>query len=336
MAYRIIPIFVSHEGCPHACVFCNQKKIASSHHVTAEDVKSILKNAFDKTDCTGAEVAFYGGSFTAIPPQRQTALLESVSDYIKTGQIASVRISTRPDCIDEETLQRLKQYRVKTIELGVQSMCDDVLDLSNRGHTALDVEKATVLIRKNEFVLGLQVMTGLPGDTWEKTVYTAEKTVQLRPDFVRIYPVAVIADTMLCEMWRQGTYTPLTVEQAADRAGEMFRIFLDAGIDVIRIGLNPTEDLSSGGVLAGGYHPALGEMARSRVYRQRAAAVLSSRDFGGQDAILYVGPGDTSLMVGVKRENINYLNRTLQETCRFRRLLVRTDPMLARYEVRCE
>ncbi len=335
MAYRIIPIFVPHEGCPHNCVFCNQRKIAQDTSVSAADVENTLSVAFENSDCVGAEIAFYGGSFTAIDVERQEELLSAAAPYIEKGLSSGIRISTRPDCIDETCLKRLKRFGVHTIELGAQSMCDDVLLKAGRGHTAKDVCDASKLIKAHGFHLGLQVMTGLPSDTLDKTIETAEETAALSPDFVRIYPVVVVTDTPLYDMWKAGQYTPLTVSEAADRAGAMLEIFLNAHIDVIRIGLNPNEELSGGGAVAGGYHPALGEMARSRVYRQKAEELLSPAKFNGGEAVLTVGKGCTSLMTGIKRENITYLIKTYGDRCGFSRITIREDDALARYEVKC-
>ncbi len=302
--------------------------------MTPDDVEKTLAAAFENTDCIGAEIAFYGGSFTAIEEDRQNALLATAAPYIEKGLCSGIRISTRPDCIDESSLSRLSKYGVHTIELGAQSMCDDVLLKAGRGHTQKDVCNASRLIKSYGFKLGLQVMTGLPGDTLAKTIETAEKTVALSPDFVRIYPVVVVTDTPLYDMWKSGAYTPLTVSEAADRAGIMLEIFLNADIDVIRIGLNPNEELSGGGAVAGGYHPALGEMARSRLYRQRAEKILAPLRFNGGEATLTVGKGCTSLMTGIKRENITYLTNLYSAQCGFSRITVRESESLKRYEVK--
>ncbi len=335
MAYRIIPIFVPHEGCTHNCVFCNQRKIAQDTSVTPLDVSNILRTAFESSDCAGAEIAFYGGSFTAIDETRQNELLRATAPYIENGKCKGIRISTRPDCIDKDCLERLSRFGVHTIELGAQSMCDEVLTASNRGHTENDVLTACAMIKSHGFRLGLQVMTGLPLDTLERTMETAVKTAAIRPNFVRIYPVVVVTNTPLYDLWKAGKYTPLTVSEAADRAGNMLEVFLKENIDVIRIGLNPNEELSGGGAVAGGYHPALGEMARSRVYRKKAIQCLMSRNFNGGDAILTVGKGCTSLMTGIKRENIVYLIDTYSKTCNFTNIIIRESDFLKRYEVEC-
>ena len=336
MAYRIIPLFIPHEGCPHACVFCNQKKIAAERSVSPETVRNYLSEALKKPNCTGAELAFYGGSFTAIPVERQKMLLQAAEPFLHDGSISRIRVSTRPDCIDDATIHRLMQFGVKTIELGVQSMCDDVLKLAKRGHTVSDVLKACTCIRKYDIQLGLQVMVGLPGDTREKSKLTAQFIAELQPDFVRIYPVAVIADTQLYTLWKSGEYQALTVEDAVERSADMLEVFIASEIEVIRIGLNPTEELSGGAVVAGGYHPALGEMVRARIYRRRAEALLRGRNFGGRLVFLTVGTGCMSMMAGNKKENINYLTQRYQEQCQFSKLKLRESDRISKYVVTCQ
>jgi histone acetyltransferase (RNA polymerase elongator complex component) len=241
------------------------------------------------------EVAFYGGSFTAIDAARQEAFLDAAS---VPG--VKIRLSTRPDCVDVEVIARLLRYPVETVELGAQSMDDEVLLRSGRGHTAEDVRKASALIKNTGFKLILQAMAGLPGDegTWADT---ARALAELHPDGTRIYPVVVIENTELCDMWRRGEYRALTVSEGADAAAEMLEIFEGAGIPVIRVGLNPTEDLSGGDAVAGAYHPALGEMARSRIFLKRIL-----REVGGHSGrvSVYVPRGKTSQAVGIRRENI--------------------------------
>ena len=254
---NIIPIFVPHWGCPHNCVFCNQNRITGEKKpATAEDVKRAIAGA----DSENAQVAFYGGSFTAIPASQQEELLEAASGY-------SIRLSTRPDCIDDAVLKRLEKYGVDTIELGAQSLDNDVLRLAGRGHTAEDVENASKLIKSAGFNLILQMMTGLPGDTEEKDVETAEKIIALKPDGARIYPTVIVKDTALFELWKKGLYKEHTVEDAVTVCSKLLPLFDEARIPVIRLGLNPTDDLSGGDAVAGAYHSALGELVKSRIKR---------------------------------------------------------------------
>ena len=254
---NIIPIFVPHWGCPHNCVFCNQNRITGEKKpATAEDVKKAIAGA----TAEDAQVAFYGGSFTAIPTEQQEELLQAASGH-------SIRLSTRPDCIDESVLNRLKKYGVDTIELGAQSLDNEVLRLAGRGHTAEDVENASKQIKDAGFKLILQMMTGLPKDTEEKDIETAKKIIALKPDGVRIYPTVIVKGTVLFELWKLGRYKEHTVEDAVQVCSKLLPLFDEAKIPVIRLGLNPTDDLSGGDAAAGAYHSALGELVKSRIKR---------------------------------------------------------------------
>ena len=296
---RIIPVFIPHEGCPHDCVFCNQRRIAAPVSPKPEDVREQVCTAL-QTAGEGAQVAFYGGSFTAIDPEKQEAYLASVS-----GLPVTIRVSTRPDAIDEETLARLERYGVKTIELGAQSMSDAVLARSGRGHSAEDTRRACRMIRAHGgFELILQLMCGLPGDE-DTRLYSAREAAKLRPDGVRIYPVVVVRDTSLYDLWQAGRYAPLTVDEGARAAAQMLEVFLEAKIPVVRVGLNPTEELSSGGAAAGAYHPALGEMARSYVYLSRILAAAGTQRTG--KLTIYVNQNRISQAIGVHRANLKAL-----------------------------
>ena len=304
----IIPVFVPHWGCPHACVFCNQRSITGQRkNATAEDVQqAIMTAAAFLPKGEKRQLAFYGGSFTAIPAADQEALLGAAQPYLKRGEISSIRLSTRPDAIDGETLARLNRFDVETIELGAQSMDEEVLRLSGRGHTAEDVERASRLIREAGFSLVLQMMTGLPGDTLEKDMETARRLIACRPDGVRIYPTVIVRGTALYEQWRAGLYREHTVEDAVAVCARLLPMFEQAGIDVLRVGLNPTEELSGGEAAGGAYHPALGELVRSRIYRNRAEELLIGTEPGNR-VTLTVGRGKTSQMTGQHRKNLDYL-----------------------------
>ena len=302
---RIIPVFIPHLGCPNDCVFCNQKRISGTlKPASPEDVTRAISEGLSKIPAGAeAEAAFYGGSFTAIPAEEQVALLGAALPFLRSGRLSALRLSTRPDCIDGETLERLVSFGVKTVELGVQSMCDDVLLLSGRGHTAKDAETASALIKNAGLKLILQMMTGLPGDTPEKSEYTAKRLASLHPDGVRIYPTVIIRDTALYDMWRAGTYKEHTVEEAARLCARLLDIFEEAEIPVIRLGLNPTDELSGGSAAGGAYHPAFGELAASERYLARASSELERIRPQG-DVTLIVAPGQVSAMVGQKRKNI--------------------------------
>ena len=302
-----IPIFVPHKGCPFDCVFCNQRRITGSvKDVTAdtvtETIDTYLKTIGD-TKNAKIEAAFFGGSFTGIPIEEQTSLLSAAYKYVKAGVIDGIRLSTRPDYIDTEILDNLKKYDVTTIELGVQSMDDEVLLKSGRGHTAEDVKKAARLIKEYGFTLGLQMMTGLPGDTNEKSVYTAEEIIKLQPEIVRIYPTLTIKDTRLEEMYNSGEYKPQSVNEAAELCKTLLLMFESNDIKVIRLGLQSTDEIcENGSVIAGPVHSAFGEIVESAVYYDLIlGAIGDSRDCA---VTVAVNEREVSKAVGNKRRNI--------------------------------
>ena len=258
----IIPIFVPHLGCPNECTFCNQRKISGEEkQITEKDVRDTieyyLKNFKDNK--VYKEIAFFGGSFTGIDIETQNKFLGVAYEYIKAKKVNGIRISTRPDYIDKATLKRLKKYKVKTIELGVQSSNDYVLKRSKRGHTFEDVKKASKLIRRYRFTLGHQMMLGMPESTALDDLNTAKDLAKLKPKIVRIYPVLVIKGTELEKEMKEGKYEPLKLEQAVERCKEAVYVFNKKKIEVIRIGLQSTESIcrpekESSEVVAGPYH----------------------------------------------------------------------------------
>ncbi len=305
---NIIPVFVPHLGCPNDCVFCNQRRISGHiESATAQTVRKAIEDAAALTPMgTKRQLAFYGGSFTAIPTAYQTELLEAAQPYIRDGIIDSIRLSTRPDAIDVTVLTRLKKYSVTVIELGAQSMSDRVLELSGRGHDSSAVEESSQLIKSFGFDLILQMMTGLPGDTDESCIETTEKIIELKPDGVRIYPTVIVKDTVLCDMWQAGTYKEHTVEDAVRVCSKIVPLFQDAGIPIIRMGLNPTEDLSNGDALGGAYHPALGELVHSRIMLNKARTLLTGIPAGSR-VTLGVNRSNVSKMIGQHRCNVTSL-----------------------------
>ncbi|MDO4173277.1 MAG: radical SAM protein [Eubacteriales bacterium] len=302
----IVPIFVPHAGCPCRCVFCNQRAIAGqTERMTPEKAERILAQALAVLpEGSAPQAAFYGGSFTAIPVREQEALLAVTDRYLDKGLLSAVRLSTRPDAIDVETLERLKAHGVRTIELGAQSMDDAVLQRAKRGHTAADTVRAARLIQQADIFLILQVMAGLPGDTRETARRTAEQAAALRPDGVRIYPVAVLPETELYALWRAGDYRPLDVETAAVWCADMLDVFEQARIPVIRVGLNPTEELNST-VAAGAYHPAMGELAYGELWYRRLKQQLET----GAQGDFRVPARELSRAIGHKRRNLLRLRR---------------------------
>ena len=311
----IIPIFVPHLGCPNNCTFCNQKRISGqAKQVTAKDVQETieyyLKNFKDNHKYV--EVAFFGGSFTAIEKEKQEELLEAAQKYIKDKLVNSIRISTRPDCIDKETLKRMKKYHVKTIELGVQSMSNYILSKCKRGHTSEDVKKASKLIRRYGFILGHQMMVGLPESTKQDEINTAKELIKLKPKIVRIYPVLVIKDTELADEYERGEYTPLTVGQAVESCKEAVDLFNRNKINVIRIGLQNTDEISEPGtdkssVLAGPYHPAFRQLVESSMWYDSIVDKIKKVNAKVKKVKIIANDVSINNIIGHKKENIEKL-----------------------------
>lgn len=295
----IIPVFVPHLGCPNDCVFCNQRRISGSlKSASPEDVKNSIEKAAALTPSgTRRQLAFYGGSFTAIPASEQEALLGAAAPYLADGTVSSIRLSTRPDAIDGAVLSRLRRFGVETVELGAQSMDDRVLALSGRGHTARDAADASGMVKTAGFRLILQMMTGLPGSSDDSDLASARAIAALGPDGVRVYPTVIVRDTALDDLWHAGLYKEHTVEDAVRVCARIVPVFEAAGIPIIRLGLNPTEELSNGGAEGGAYHPALGELVRARIMLAKARERLGGVP-AGSDATISVRPGLMSQMIG--------------------------------------
>ena len=314
----IIPIFVPHLGCPNDCIFCNQKSISGQKKsVTKEEAKEIIDNYLKsiKDEEAQIEIAFFGWSFTAIEKDKQEELLQVEYEYIKDGKVESIRISTRPDRIDKETLKRLKKYKVKTIELGVQSANDYILNRANRGHTFEDVKKASKMIRWYGFKLGHQMMVGLPESTRIDEINTAKSLVKLKPKMVRIYPVLVVKNTKLEEEYEKGIYEPLSIVQAVEVCKEIVRIFADKNIDIIRIGLQNTDEISEPGtknseVVAGPYHPAFRQLVESAMWYDAIVSKIKKLNAKVKEVEVSVNPIDSNNVIGHKKENVKKLKDT--------------------------
>lgn len=311
MAHANISIFIPHMGCPNACSFCNQRTIsASAHAPTAAEAEKTIREAYEYISSpekrADTEIAFFGGSFTAIDREYMLSLLETAHRYVKTPDhdgFRGIRISTRPDCIDEEILMLLKKYGVTAIELGAQSMDDEVLSANDRGHTAEDVRKASRLIRSYGFELGLQMMTGLYKSTPEKELATMEEIIALSPATVRIYPVAVLRNTRLAELYESGGYTLYPFDECIRLCAYMLGRFTEHGIKVIRIGLHAEDGVEENAV-AGYYHAALGELVRSELARQHIEKALTEKghaDCEAHDSMM-------SILTGHKRSNKTYFS----------------------------
>lgn len=268
----LIPFYIPHAGCPQQCIFCNQHHIASDGVLAVQsDIRKTIKEYMGtKRQHKYWEVAFYGGSFTALPVTLQEQLLQPAYEALQAGEIDGIRCSTRPDALEQTEIDRIKAYGVDTVEIGVQSMDERILLNAKRGHTATDVVNAVQRLKANGLRVGIQLLPGLPGETWHTLVHTAVKVAQLKPDFGRIYPVLVIADTELAAQMKQGTYTPLTVEQAVKYSAFLKKYLESKGIYIIRTGLQSTEELDAGvGLVGGPYEPAMGEMVVNYQWRLR-------------------------------------------------------------------
>ena len=308
----IIPIFVPHLGCPNDCIFCNQKSISGQKkNMTKEQAKNIIDNYLKNLNDSDAliEIAFFGGSFTAINENLQNELLELAYTYVKEGKVESIRISTRPDYIDKNILKRLKKYKVKTIELGVQSANDFVLKRANRGHTFEDVKKASKLIRWYGFRLGHQMMVGLPESTRQDEINTAKALIKLKPKMVRIYPVLVVKNTKLEREYESGIYKALPLPQAVETCKQLVRMFSDKNIDIIRVGLQNTDEISDPSsekseVVAGPYHPAFRQLVESGLWYDAIVEKIKKLNVKVKEVQVTVNPLDVNNVIGHKKDNV--------------------------------
>lgn len=311
----IIPIFVPHLGCPKDCVFCNQRSISGQQKmITTEEIKNTIDfylNSFSNKKAY-KEIAFFGGSFTGIDPQKQEEYLQTAYEYVKQKKVNSIRVSTRPDYIDKTVLKRLKKYKVKIIELGVQSANDYILKKSNRGHTFYDVKKASKLIRRHGFTLGVQMMVGLPESTKIDELKTAKELIKLKPKMVRIYPVLVIKNTKLAKDYENGIYTPLSLEQAVETSKELLSLFNKKNVEVIRIGLQNTDTITDPSdekseVLAGPYHPAFRQLVEASLWYDKIVSKIKKLDVKVKEIEITANPIDINNIVGHHKQNAKNL-----------------------------
>lgn len=308
----IIPIFVPHLGCPNDCIFCNQKTISGQKkNMTKEEADKIIKDYLSSIEKEDAEVeiAFFGGSFTAIEEEQQEELLQVAYKYIKEKKVSSIRISTRPDCIDKKILKRLKKYKVKTIELGVQSANNYILQKSNRGHSFEDVIKASKLIRWYGFELGHQMMVGLPESTRIDEINTAKALIKLKPKIVRIYPVLVVKNTKLEKDYTKGNYEPLPLVQAVEICKELVNMFNKKKISIIRIGLQTTEEIANPSeenseVVAGPYHPAFRQLVEAGLWYDDIVYKIKQLNVKVKEVEVRINPIDVNNVIGHKKDNV--------------------------------
>lgn len=327
----IVPIFLLNRGCRHRCVYCNTRQIAgkSEEPLTADHLRRTvaLYIGHGKTKTAPVELAFYGGNFTGMEEQEQVRLLDVTDTLIRDGLIHQVRIATRPDDLPPGTLDLLAKHQVGTIEIGAQSLMDDVLSLARRGHTAEDVRRAVRRAQERGFAVGIHLMAGLPGDNEEKFAKTVQETIALRPDMVRLHPTLVFQETPLAAMYLAGEYAPLTLSAAILLCKRPLMQFEKARIPLIRLGLQETELMKApGSVLAGPFHPAFRSLVEAAIFLDMATRLLREGDVAGGKASFSVSPQDVSSFRGEKNGNI----LDLRKSFRLNDIAVHPDPALKR------
>jgi len=314
----IIPIFIPHRGCTHQCAFCNQVTITGntspflSKEVLIKKINAYL--SFKKDRTRPVQIAFYGGNFLGLQSKTIQSLLTETEKFIYSGKAESIRFSTRPDTIDEQQLDAIQKFTISTIEIGAQSMDDHVLVKSNRGHTAEDTANAAGLVRERDLKLGLQMMTGLPGDSEKRSLTTAHQIACLLPDFIRIYPTVVLANSPLAAWYKSGKYSPMPLDESVMLVKKIYQFFNGKGIPVIRIGLQASSDLdNSENIIAGPYHPAFGHIVFSEIFLEQVENVLKNeKGIKGKSIAIHVHPRSISKMRGLKNRNLKILKNNFQ------------------------
>ena len=307
----VIPIFIPHQGCPHQCLFCNQHSITGEERGRADvsaSVAATIREWLARPRRTAlVQVAFFGGSFTCLPESRQQELLAGVQPFLRSAQVSSVRLSTRPDCVDRATCSFLWSQGVRIVELGVQSLDDRVLQASRRGHSADDSRRAVALLQEAGMEVGIQLLPGLPQETTGSFLRTVREVVTLSPAFVRLYPVLVVEQSGLAEMYRRGDYRPLSMNRAIALTCRAKNLLATAGIRVVRIGLQPSAALERE-LVAGPYHPAFGELVASRIWLKRIRPLLAACP-AHKRLRVQISPRDLSAVIGMKRMNMQRFER---------------------------
>ena len=318
-----IPVFIPMEACPFRCIYCDQEKISGHVEIpAAEDVTRIIQSHLETIPGNAEiQVGFFGGTFTGLKMETQAMYLEAVQPFIKNGNIQSIRLSTRPDFINPEILELLKNNHVGTIELGAQSMDDEVLKKSGRGHKAAKIIEAARVISTSGFRLGLQMMIGLPGDTPEKSLLTAKKFVELGAQDVRIYPLLVIKGTPLEKLYRTGKFTPLSLSAAVIRTAGIIPVFERAGVNIIRVGLHPSEGLMNrSDLVAGPFHVSFKELVLTKLWHDQLVTIPTNQQ---DDITVFIPPGQLNYAVGYEAANKKMLLK------KFRRVRFMVDPQCA-------
>ena len=313
----IIPIFLPHAGCPHQCVFCNQTSITGAQRdsVSPEKVERQIHEflKYKGNDRRPVQAAFYGGNFLGLEKEYIKRLLDVSAKFVKNKEIDAIRFSTRPDTIDHDRIEIIKNYPITAVEIGVQSMDDGVLAMVKRGHSASDTQKAVALLQDRHYQIGLQMMVGLPEEDEAGSLSTAYRIGELEPDFVRIYPTIVLKNSLLARWYENGTYRPWSLERSIAHVKTLYLFFKKKNIPVIRMGLQASGDLDSGAaVLAGPYHPAFGHMVHSEIFLDMAVGIIAAKKGGRNTVSIKVHPQSISKMRGMKNSNVETLKRRFQ------------------------
>ncbi|MDR0367925.1 MAG: radical SAM protein [Bacteroidales bacterium] len=314
--YFTIPVFIPEKACPFRCVYCNQYAIADTAQIPSPaQVKTIIDTYLATFPDYGIKkVGFFGGSFTGMSTAEQNRYLDEVLPYVKVGAVSSIQLSTRPDYISEEILNNLQSYPVETIELGVQSLDSEVLRRSGRGHSVEDVEKSAASILQKGFRLGLQMMTGLPEDTFEKSMYTAQRIIELGAHCTRIYPTLVIKDTQLEQLYVSKKYNPLSLKEAVEWSKELFKLFTKNNVTILRMGLHPSEGLINGkSLLAGPFHVSFKELVLTSLWKDILTENVQGKT--GKKLTVEVAPQAVNAAVGYRAENKKKLLETFDSVC---------------------
>ncbi len=333
MRHVNIPVFIPHLGCPHKCVFCDQHAISGAGAFVPDDADGTIKTALATVSPDDdVEIAFFGGSFTGIDRGLMIRLLDLAEGYVMRGEVSRIRCSTRPDYIDEEIADNLSRYTMGTVELGIQSVSERVLSLSERGHGRESSAHSCRILREHGINVGGQMMIGLPGATPEDEEECARFIADAGCCEARVYPTVVFKNTALCDMTRRGEYTPLSLEEAVERSARVLEIFDGAGVRVLRVGLCDSENLHGGEYEAGPNHPAIGELSSSRVFLKKILSALDKSDAAGRRVTVYVPRGAVSKAVGQRGANRDMLCRLLSPKI----ITFREDGGLSGFSVRAE
>lgn len=316
----VVPVFIPHAGCPHQCLFCDQTRTTNRDRTfpTESQVHAEINRflSYRRDHRRWTEISFFGGNFLGLADSQILQLLAAADKYIQTGRAQGIRFSTRPDTIDEKRVALIRDYPISTIEIGAQSMNAPVLTVSRRGHSPDDTIKAVRLLKNNGFRTGLQMMVGLPAESEQETVTSAQQMADLAPDFVRIYPCLVLRGSPLARWYSQGRYIPLSLEKSVSLVKRIYSLMTVRGIAVIRMGLQPTTELNTGaGVLAGPFHPAFGELVYSALWMDALCRTLSSNNVNGCDLTVEVHPKSSSRIRGHRSCNLERLRRQYHLSC---------------------